>query len=77
APHHGGKTCATREFGLWSQPKYFVICESFGNEQKLTTNLYRSLGAQVFHTGREGAVIFTVRDRKLKIVTREEWKKWH
>lgn len=77
APHHGGKTCSTREFGIWSRPKYFVICESFGNEQKLTTDLYRSLGAQVFHTGREGAVIFTVRDGKLHVVTREEWRKWH
>jgi len=77
APHHGGKTCATREFGLWSQPKYFVICESFNNEQKLTTDLYRSLGARVFHTGRDGAVIFSVRDGKLGVVTREEWKEWH
>ena len=77
APHHGGKTCATREFGLWSRPKYFVICESFGNEQKLTTDLYRSMGVQVFHTGREGAVIFTVRDGKLRVVTRDEWRKWH
>jgi competence protein ComEC len=77
APHHGGKTCATREFGIWSRPKYFVICDSFGNEQKLTTDIYCSLGAQVFHTGREGAVIFTVRDGKLHVVTREEWRKWH
>lgn len=76
APHHGGKTCATPEFGAWCMPKHFVICDSYGNQQKRTREIFEELGAKVYHTGRGGAVFFSVQNGKLEVVDREKWKEW-
>ncbi len=77
APHHGGKTCCTESFDKWCDPEYFIISESFNNAQTVTTKLFQKNGATVHHTGREGAVIFIVKDGKMGCARREDWKKWH
>lgn len=77
APHHGGKTCCTPELATWCLPKHFVICEAFKNQQERTTEIFAEKGARVYHTGRDGAVIFRVRKGTLTVFTRNEWKEWH
>ncbi|MDO4569758.1 MAG: DNA internalization-related competence protein ComEC/Rec2 [Planctomycetia bacterium] len=75
APHHGGRNCCTPQFARWCRPTYFVICESYNNEQAQTTQLFREMGANVFHTGRDGAVIFEFCGENMEILTRKEWSR--
>ena len=80
APHHGAKNCATPEFGEWCMPKHFIICDSYENQQKRTKENFEKMGACVYHTGRDGAVFFSVKDGKLDVEDREKWKerdKWN
>lgn len=77
APHHGGKNCCTPEFVKWCSPEYCVISESFNNPQKKTVEFLTESGVRVHHTGRDGAVIFRVRDGRLEVFTRNEWKEWN
>lgn len=77
APHHGAKNCCSPEFIKWCSPKNCVVSESFNNRQKQTVEYLQNAGARVFHTGREGAVIFRVRGGKLDVFTRKEWMEWN
>lgn len=74
SPHHGGKTCNTPPLARWTSPQHVVISESFMNRQEATTQLFQSFGATVYHTGREGAVLFQFSEDTLEVLTRDEWK---
>ena len=66
-PHHGGPKNNTPAFVRWAHPQYAVISETPLNAQATTTELFTTNGAQVFHSGRQGAVICTFRNGEVKV----------
>lgn len=66
-PHHGGPKNNTPAFVRWTRPRFAVISETPLNAQTTTTELFTTNGAQVFHTGRQGAVICTFRNGEVKV----------
>ncbi|MDO4575257.1 MAG: ComEC/Rec2 family competence protein [Planctomycetia bacterium] len=75
SPHHGGRTCNTPSLAKWSHPKWVVISEAYSLPQPQTTERFRSVGAQIHHTGREGAVAFVFRKDKMEVETIQERQK--
>lgn len=72
SPHHGGRTCNTPELAFWARPTRVVIAESAAYPQEYTVKLYENFGAEVFHTGKIGAVIFVIQDGKLRVLRRDD-----
>ncbi len=55
APHHGSTRSNPRGFAQWSTPAWVVISGSRSRDASEVIDAYRSNGAEVLHTGHDGA----------------------
>lgn len=69
APHHGGRTSNPPLLAEKTDPDWVVISESPLHPQVICKQVYESAGAQVLHTGNDGAVISIISDGKLNVST--------
>lgn len=72
-PHHGGKTSSSMEFLKAVSPQIAVISAGrnnpFNHPHKEALDRYSTIGARVFRTDRDGAVIVTLKDKGYEIKT--------
>jgi len=60
APHHGSRGSDPPGLAAWCTPEWVVISGSLRADFHQTAATYRQAGAQVLHTGRDGAVHVTI-----------------
>jgi competence protein ComEC len=67
APHHGSGLSDPPGMAAWSSPEWVVISGSHGFDSAAVERAYRTRGARVLHTARDGAVEVTIDDQRLTI----------
>ena len=84
APHHGSATSSSWPFTRAVTPKHVVYSvgylNRFGHPKPEISQRYQRLGSELYRTDRDGAIVFEVKEGKLRPVTRfRERKKrfWH
>ena len=68
APHHGSRASDPPGLAAWCRPRWVVISGTVRFDPAATTEAYRATGGQVLHTGRVGAVLVGVDDRRISVV---------
>lgn len=72
--HHGSKTSSSKEFIEAINPKYAVFCvgadNTFGHPRQEVLNLIEEVGAKIYRTDKNGAIIFETDGESLKIKTK-------
>ena len=68
APHHGSRASDPPGLAAWCRPRWVVISGTVRFDPASTTEAYRATGGQVLHTGRVGAVLVGVDDRRISVV---------
>lgn len=71
APHHGSVRSNPRGFAQWSTPAWVVISGSRSRDATEVIDAYRSHGAEVLHTGHDGAARLTVSASGTRVQTWE------
>ncbi len=71
--HHGSKTSSSEEFLEKVQPSYAVICvganNNFGHPRQEVVELIEKIGAKIYRTDEDGAIIFSTDGNSIKIST--------
>ncbi len=71
--HHGSKTSSSEAFVKAVQPLYAVFCvgadNTFGHPRPEVVELMESVGAKIYRTDINGAIVFTTDGNKLKVTT--------
>ena len=72
--HHGSKTSSSREFVEAVNPNYAIFCvganNTFGHPRPEVVELMETVGAKIYRTDRDGAIVFTTDGKNLKVTTR-------
>ncbi len=73
--HHGSKTSSSKEFVEAVNPQYAVFCvganNTFGHPRPEVVELMEEVGAKIYRTDRDGAVVFTTDGNNIKIATNQ------
>jgi competence protein ComEC len=67
APHHGSRNSDPPGLAAWCRPRWVVISGTVRFDPASTTEVYRGAGGQVLHTGRVGAVLVGIDDRRITV----------
>ena len=71
--HHGSKTSSSKEFVEAVSPKYAVFCvganNTFGHPRPEVVKLMEDVGAKIYRTDRDGAIVFTTDGNNINITT--------
>ena len=71
--HHGSNTSSSKEFVEAVNPKYAIFCvganNNFGHPRQEVIDLMNEVGAKIYRTDLNGAIIFTTDGNKIKIST--------
>ena len=74
--HHGSKTSSSKEFVEAVNPKYAVFCvganNTFGHPRPEVVELMEEVGAKIYRTDKDGAIIFSTTGNNMKIITNSE-----
>jgi competence protein ComEC len=83
APHHGSRTSSTADFIARVHPAYVVFTAGyrnrFGHPRREVAERYQGIGAQLFRSDRDGAVLFRFGQGGIHV---QEWRQlqrryWH
>ena len=71
--HHGSKTSSSKEFVEEVKPNYAVFCvganNTFGHPRPEVVELMEEVGAKIYRTDKDGAIIFTTDGSTVKVKT--------
>ncbi len=67
APHHGSRASDPPGLAAWCRPRWVVISGTVRFDPASTTEIYRGAGGEVLHTGRVGAVLVAIDDRRIAV----------
>ena len=71
--HHGSKTSSSKEFIEAVQPQFAVFCvganNTFGHPRAEVIELIKSVGAEIYRTDKNGAIIFRTDGNKISVKT--------
>jgi competence protein ComEC len=67
APHHGSRASDPPGLAAWCRPRWVVISGTVRFDPASTTEAYRGAGGEVLHTGRVGAVLVGIDDRRISV----------
>lgn len=84
APHHGSNTSSSRRFIEAVRPRFVIAMAGFGNRyghpHPAVVGRYRQLGAQIWVTGRDGALTWRSHEpdrmRAARLERRMPWSWW-
>ena len=69
--HHGSKTSSSKEFVEAVQPSYAVFCvganNTFGHPRPEVVELMEEVGAKIYRTDKNGAIVFTTDGNSIKV----------
>ena len=69
--HHGSKTSSSKEFVEAVSPYYAVFCvgadNTFGHPRPEVIELMENIGAKIYRTDKNGAIVFYTDGKKMKI----------
>ena len=72
--HHGSKTSSSKEFVEAVSPLYAVFCvganNTFGHPRPEVIELMEEVGAKIYRTDKNGAIVFTTDGNNIKISTK-------
>ena len=72
-PHHGGRTSSSARFIRAVHPRYAVasagVSNPFGHPSPEVAKRYEAIGAKVFQTSRDGAIMMTTDGKSLRVTT--------
>ncbi len=71
-PHHGGRSSQPADFAQWCRAECAVISGGPVLSTRTAEAAYRSAGAEIWHTGRHGAVFVQLSRERVQI--RSQWK---
>ena len=73
--HHGSKTSSSQEFIKAVQPMYAVFCvganNTFGHPRPEVVELIDKVGAKIYRTDKNGAIVFTTDGVNIKVETNQ------
>lgn len=71
-PHHGGRSGQPADFARWCRAEWAVISGGPMLSTRTAEAAYRSAGAEIWHTGRHGAVFVQLSPERVQ--SRSQWK---
>jgi beta-lactamase superfamily II metal-dependent hydrolase len=74
APHHGSTASNTESFAAWAKPRFVVVSE--GRERGKRVNPYEAVGAELWRTSREGAVLIRLNQTGIQAEGFKSRRRW-